>query len=368
MQQASREDHSSNGRPAEAASSSLQAGNAATPAVAPVEPTPVDAVELETFLVNFIVEQTGYPAEIVELDADLEADLGIDSIKKAQMFGELREHFSFDLQSADSLSLDDFPTLRHVMTFLQAATNAGTAEPAAQTEAAASPNDAVPLRNETASPAVAMAPEPPVAAGPEPHELESFLINFVVEQTGYPAEIVELDADLEADLGIDSIKKAQMFGELREVFAFDLQAAEGLSLDDFPTLRHVLQLLAQTPARASTAAVVAPSPNGSAARTHSGDSPILKDASILDALRRILIEQGIADAARVNLTRHTRLMDDVGLDSVGMLDLIHAVEKEFDISVELDDLDLTGLNSTSTLAALIQRKLAGTPQVGLRRC
>ncbi len=39
-------------------------------------------------------------------------------------------------------------------------------------------------------------------------------INFVIEQTGYPPEIVRLDADLEADLGIDSIKKAQLFGEL----------------------------------------------------------------------------------------------------------------------------------------------------------
>ena len=53
---------------------------------------PVDA-DLETFLVNFVVEQTGYPTEMVELDADLEADLGIDSIKKAQLFGELGEYF-----------------------------------------------------------------------------------------------------------------------------------------------------------------------------------------------------------------------------------------------------------------------------------
>ncbi len=40
-----------------------------------------------------MVEQTGYPAEVVDLDADLEADLGIDSIKKAQLFGELQEYF-----------------------------------------------------------------------------------------------------------------------------------------------------------------------------------------------------------------------------------------------------------------------------------
>ncbi|HBO45044.1 MAG TPA: hypothetical protein DD670_14165, partial [Planctomycetaceae bacterium] len=83
---------------------------------APVESTSLDAKELEQFLVNFVVEHTGYPPEIVELDADLEADLGIDSIKKAQLFGELGEYF--DVQPSDDLSLDDFPTLRHVLVFL----------------------------------------------------------------------------------------------------------------------------------------------------------------------------------------------------------------------------------------------------------
>ena len=62
----------------------------------------------------------------------------------------------------------------------------------------------------------------PASGGLDPAELEKFLINFVVEQTGYPPEVVELDADLEADLGIDSIKKAQLFGELAEYF--DVQA------------------------------------------------------------------------------------------------------------------------------------------------
>ncbi len=79
----------------------------------------------------------------------------------------------------------------------------------------------------------------------------------------------------------------------------------------------------------------------------------------MDVLRRILIEEGIADAAQVNLTRRTLLMDDVGLDSVGMLDLVQAAEKAFAISISLDDLELKELNSTSAFASLIQRKLAG---------
>ncbi|MBN1588368.1 MAG: hypothetical protein JW888_02530 [Pirellulales bacterium] len=96
-----------------------------TPSLPEREPASLDRKELETFLVNFVVEHTGYPPEIVELDADLEADLGIDSIKKAQLFGELGEYF--DVEPSDDLSLDDFPTLGHVLDFL-AKSQAGTAE------------------------------------------------------------------------------------------------------------------------------------------------------------------------------------------------------------------------------------------------
>ena len=91
--------------------------------------------------------------------------------------------------------------------------------------------------------------EPAAPAGDASPELEQFLVNFVVEQTGYPEEMVELDADLEADLGIDSIKKAQMFGELAEHFEIQMNDVSEMSLDDFPTLRHVLGFLASMPRR-----------------------------------------------------------------------------------------------------------------------
>jgi acyl transferase domain-containing protein len=244
-----------------------------------------NTTELESFLINFVVEHTGYPAEVVELDADLEADLGIDSIKKAQLFGELREYF--DIKPDANLTLDDFPTLRHVLNYLQGkaprkaidSPPQGNGKPAASSTLHAEKDEidgwnaqspyaersfggstAKPQLPERGSvvtprfePALAAADAPgsePVAAltspaqtkqTPDAAELESFLINFVVEHTGYPAEVVELDADLEADLGIDSIKKAQLFGELREYF--DIKPDANLTLDDFPTLRHVLRFL-----------------------------------------------------------------------------------------------------------------------------
>jgi acyl transferase domain-containing protein/acyl carrier protein len=239
----------------------------------PVQAQPVQAAvapprtvrspeELSAFLVNFVVEQTGYPPEIVELDADLEADLGIDSIKKAQLFGEIGEYFAIPPRA--DLALDDFPSLRHVLAFLVEATGgpaataatempvpASTAAPAVpaaggQAPAAAVwPAAAVGSRNghagHAASPVATATATVAPRTGRSPEELAAFLVNFVVEQTGYPPEIVELDADLEADLGIDSIKKAQLFGEIGEYFSIPPRA--DLALDDFPTLRHVLSFL-----------------------------------------------------------------------------------------------------------------------------
>ncbi len=210
--------------------------------------TALNSQELEKFLINFVVEQTGYPPEIVELDADLEADLGIDSIKKAQLFGELGEYF--EVRPQENVSMDDFPTLRHVLAVLLEMQ--GTAQAQAAPAKVVAPEPPVrPVSQSTAksngvhtAPAAHAAPSP-AATSPAPAanaaDLEKFLINFVVEQTGYPPEIVELDADLEADLGIDSIKKAQLFGELGEYF--EVRPQENVSMDDFRTLRHVLAVL-----------------------------------------------------------------------------------------------------------------------------
>ena len=215
----------------------------------------VDAEEIRAVLVNFVVEQTGYPEEIIELDADLEGDLGIDSIKKAQLFGEVGAHFN--IAPRDDLSLDDFPTLRHVVDFLVVELGADE-NPATQTSSSASliaEEPQIAPATTYHEPPVTPAVEPVMASTPtsvetvpdetssgvDAEEIRAVLVNFVVEQTGYPEEIIELDADLEGDLGIDSIKKAQLFGEVGA--HFNIAPRDDLSLDDFPTLRHVVDFL-----------------------------------------------------------------------------------------------------------------------------
>jgi acyl transferase domain-containing protein/NAD(P)-dependent dehydrogenase (short-subunit alcohol dehydrogenase family) len=56
----------------------------------------------------------------------------------------------------------------------------------------------------------------PVAAASEPLNPLQLLVSILSERTGYPPEMLEPDLDLEADLGIDSIKRTEILGLLAE--------------------------------------------------------------------------------------------------------------------------------------------------------
>ena len=77
---------------------------------------------------------------------------------------------------------------------------------------------------------------PPQAASPatrrtvEDGDLTSLLMSIVSDRTGYPTELLGLDLDVEADLGIDSIKRVEIVGE----FGRRLQDSHGVEL------RHVM--------------------------------------------------------------------------------------------------------------------------------
>ena len=87
-------------------------------------------------VVSIVSEMTGYPADLLDLDLDLEADLGVDTVKQAEVFAAVRERFG--VERDESLSLRDFPTLAHVIgwvrdkTGLQPVPVAEPAEPARQ--------------------------------------------------------------------------------------------------------------------------------------------------------------------------------------------------------------------------------------------
>jgi acyl transferase domain-containing protein len=166
----------------------------AAPLTPPQSPSPAPAApvvsnqHIETVLLEVIAEKTGYPSEMLELDMALDADLGIDSIKRVEILSALQER----LPEAPAIKPEHLGTLHNLRDI--AAFLAG-GERMASTQSVADGRSHAERGNE---------------------EVEKILLEVIAEKTGYPSEMLELDMALDADLGIDSIKRVEILSALQE--------------------------------------------------------------------------------------------------------------------------------------------------------
>ncbi len=89
------------------------------------------------------------------------------------------------------------------------------------------------------APAAPVVAKPPAIAMPADGDLKTYLFSIVSEKTGYPVDILNLDQQLEADLGIDSIKRVEILsafeGQIPDIKDVNLEEVTKLN-----TLRDVL--------------------------------------------------------------------------------------------------------------------------------
>ncbi|WP_459557136.1 SDR family NAD(P)-dependent oxidoreductase [Lacunimicrobium album] len=203
------------------------------------EPTvTADAAQIEMYLKTLLVELTGYEPSVIDLDADLEADLGVDSIKKAQVIGEAVECYGITV-NATSMRLDQFKTLADIKALIVEHSQIDEPAPAVTpVTSAATVHEPVAVPESSI-----VESDASVASATSPQAIADFLITLVVDQTGYERDLVDLDAELEADLGIDSIKQAQILGEVQQHYEISSFRAERSTLSQFKTLRSIQQFL-----------------------------------------------------------------------------------------------------------------------------
>ncbi|MEM9822519.1 MAG: phosphopantetheine-binding protein, partial [Bacteroidota bacterium] len=100
--------------------------------------------------------------------------------------------------------------------------------------------------NETTSPPSPVATDASVAnnTGMDTAGLEKILLTVVSEKTGYPTEMLELNMDMEADLGIDSIKRVEIFGAMTEQYP-EVSGINPQELTELRTLGQIVDYLAE---------------------------------------------------------------------------------------------------------------------------
>ncbi|MGD0509712.1 MAG: acyltransferase domain-containing protein, partial [Terriglobales bacterium] len=157
-----------------------------------------------------VAEKTGYPVDMLDLDLDLEADLGVDTVKQAEVFATIREAYS--IPRDENRKLRDYPTLAHVIRFVYEKRPDLAAVPAAAQEE-------VTIATPTIA-AVAQKPAPTATSAQvvTGDSVKERILALVVEKTGYPKDMLDLDLDLEADLGVDTVKQAELFAAVREIY------------------------------------------------------------------------------------------------------------------------------------------------------
>ncbi|MDC0341383.1 polyketide synthase dehydratase domain-containing protein, partial [Candidatus Poseidoniaceae archaeon] len=186
--------------------------------------------EITPVVVEVVVAHTGYPADFIELDQDLEGELGIDTVKQAEIMADIREKFSLPID--DDFVLSDYPTLNHMIAYIAKMTGGEVV---------------------TQAPIIVATPQPveeivedkpiPVPSSVGSANIEEKLVEVVVSHTGYPADFIEMDQDLEGELGIDTVKQAEIMGEIRDIFA--LPVDDDFVLSDHPTLNHFSAYIAK---------------------------------------------------------------------------------------------------------------------------
>lgn len=185
------------------------------------------SAQIQDAFLEIVSEKTGYPVDMLEMSMDMEADLGIDSIKRVEILGSAQEKFpQFGMIDADRLV--ELRTLEQVVAEFvnNGATNQITAErsePEQMTQPAAE-------EREQANAQVV------------PQEYQTVFLEIVSEKTGYPVDMLETSMDMEADLGIDSIKKVEILGAMQEKYP-QMNSISAEELIELRTLEQIISSL-----------------------------------------------------------------------------------------------------------------------------
>ncbi len=83
----------------------------------------------------------------------------------------------------------------------------------------------------------------------------------------------------------------------------------------------------------------------------------MSDREMLEKIVQALAEYLKRDAASIKAAHHLR--DDLGLDSMAVIELLYKIEETFNL--QIPDQDLPGLTTVGAVAGYVQKRLAPAP-------
>ncbi|WP_345869202.1 SDR family NAD(P)-dependent oxidoreductase [Shewanella algae] len=278
----------------------------------PIQPSSAQsntASDVTALMLQVVADKTGYPTEMLELGMDMEADLGIDSIKRVEILGTVQDQLP-ELPPLDAATLSECRTLGQIVDYLQqsAGVNASIQPPLAQSNAAQS-NTAHANQN----------------------DVTALMLQVVADKTGYPTEMLELGMDMEADLGIDSIKRVEILGTVQDALP-ELPQLDAATLSECRTLGQIVDYLQQS---AGVNASVQP-------------EPVSNKSDVTAIMLQVVADKTGYPAEMLELGMDMEA--DLGIDSIKRVEILGTVQDQLP---ELPPLDAATLSECRTLGQIV---------------
>ena len=309
----------------------------------PPEAQPVTAVaanaDLQPLMLEVVADKTGYPVEMLTLEMDMEADLGIDSIKRVEILSAMREREP-RLPEVDTAKMAELRTLGQIVTFMQPSAAPGSTPATTVSPAPASASD----------PAAVAAPVATVPGAVEA-DLEALMLEIVGEKTGYPVEMLTLEMDMEADLGIDSIKRVEILSAMRDREP-NLPEVDTAKMAELRTLGQIVTFMQPSAAPGSTPPASASDPAAVAA-------PGAIEAD-LEALMLEIVGEKTGYPVEM-LTLEMDMEADLGIDSIKRVEILSAMR---DREPNLPEVDTAKMAELRTLGQIVGFMDGGASSAG----
>jgi len=301
----------------------LPGGEVTQPTMAPPAPIAADTSRVEHIVLSVVAEKTGYPPDMLELDMGLDADLGIDSIKRVEILSALQAQLP-DAPEITSAQIGSLRTLRQIVETLGS-------------PASCRPNANTPTSQQD--------------AGDPREQVENVLLEVVSEKTGYPKEMLDLDMGLDADLGIDSIKRVEIFSALQS----KLPGSPEIGSDQIGRLRSLRQIVEALGSPASCR----PNANAQTSQQDAGD-PWEQIESVL--LEVVAEKTGYPEDM---LDLDMGLDADLGIDSIKRVEIFSALQSKLPNSPEIGSDQIGRFHNLRQIVELFTPKLSASPRIAI---
>ncbi|MBS0042088.1 acyltransferase domain-containing protein [Shewanella sp. M16] len=314
------------------------------PEVTPAAPATsgLSAALVQQTMMAVVADKTGYPTEMLELGMDMEADLGIDSIKRVEILGTVQD----ELPGLPELSPEDLAecrTLGEIVDYMQSKLTKNDKLPAVGSIIVA-PITAANVATQVATAA-------PAVNGLSAALVQQTMMAVVADKTGYPTEMLELSMDMEADLGIDSIKRVEILGTVQD----ELPGLPELSPEDLAECRTLGEIVDYMNSKLPAAGQVVVSTTAPTAPTANG----LSAALVQQTMMAVVADKTGYPTEMLELSMDMEA--DLGIDSIKRVEILGTVQDELPGLPELSPEDLAECRTLGEIVNYMNSKL---PAVG----